>query len=709
MAANWYQPLGLPMPESFNISGIRHKREWFKYGVLWPTISQLQSELETEVPGEPGRFLLVKPPPLTPEQQASLLIGSVLLRNQVGSKQWDTEDTPYDWYNFTYFPAVVGETAVPYAVIYCSSVPSAQAVGHLPSWVPYTVATSGRTVNVDRSMLFAGDHNCEQALISALNLARPANNSYLFLTQAWGDYAATETPIAGASLGLAVACCIMGAPPAAYTGFTKNVIVDIGGVNSSTDRDARYNRMTKEVEAVSKLSAVVEDVQQLGPKIQWAIANDFPLVLPHGVVDSQQLWDRGVDTLLNNSRWTQSWNIADIGPFTFSMAQMNAGHEMYKQGTKLLIATTVTDAVILAVVAIGGGSTDSTGQGQQAVPSMSAPSFTGGVGPLSAAEWKEVKTDEEFHGLLRMIMEEYLEEHDEFEALSSVPLMQRVAYEETMRRRKARGGPYQRPTGTPAPPPSRPRESAGLPTSDAEPGTAAAMFAAGMFDQNTGRMNSLTSALNARAKVVKEADEKVQKKWSAERAQEQAEALLKWKKKAMKSAQQKRGRSKSTGEKKTKRRRRRSGSASSASSKTSKSSKSSKSSRTSRSSKSSRSTTSSRGANARALKKAQEGPVWFKNVRKQHKTTRSKKRVVPDADASEEDDMKYLKSVLKPKKMSVRDKKKMSGITGHEKGAKNNSRVTLGSGSKLTTQVTTLHDQAPPQSGTRPGGLRWSN
>ena len=142
------------------------------------------------------------------------------------------------------------------------------------------------------------------------------------------------------------------------------------------------------------------------------------------------------------------------------------------------------------------------------------------------------------------------------------------------------------------------------------------------------------------------------------------------------------------------------------------SSKSSKSSRTSKSSRSTKSSVSSRGANASALKKSQEHPVWFKNVRKQHKTGKSKKHVVPDADASEEDDMKYLKSALKPKKMTTRDKKKMSGITGHEKTDKANGRMSLG-GSHTVSRSTQTSTDRGTQTGdarstqTQTQGMRW--
>lgn len=275
---------------------------------------------------------------------ASTLLGSVLFRHQFNHEQWDKAGE--EWYNYTYFPCVFeGGQCYPYMVVYCCQEPVASAVGHLPSWTDYTVQTSGAVIKIDTAMMAGPD--IVLAVKSAINLTRPANGSYLFITRAWGQYEQSEGTVQGPSLGLAVAACILGGVPVAYTGFTRNIIANVQGSGATQGSfDTRLSRRTGEIEHVSKLSAIVEDVRELGPKIRWAVQNNFPLVLPHSTQ-----FDMAITSLLGNESWAASWMLPNLSRFVFTSAQLDAGYQFEKQGTKLMLATTVNDAILLGVLA----------------------------------------------------------------------------------------------------------------------------------------------------------------------------------------------------------------------------------------------------------------------------------------------------------------------------------------------------------------------
>lgn len=294
----------------------------------------------------------------TPFQDTQYIAASSIYRHQFEDTKWDRPGK--EWYNYTYFPAVFrGEEkdslpiAKPFMVIYsCQKPTNNTAIGHLPIWKEITVLATGKNIFLDVSMV--ANRDAQLAIMSAINFARPAEGSAIFFTRAWvPGYEAAEGMVGGPSLGLAIAACIMGGPRVAYTGFTKNIVTAVADNtgNSLTSQpwstvDRVYNKTTGRIDAVTKLSDVIEDVQELGPKMRWAVASNTILVIPRS---SRMGID--IETLVSTDKFARSWLLKPSAFFMFSTAQLNAGVSYQSYGSKILTVSTVSDAILLAAIA----------------------------------------------------------------------------------------------------------------------------------------------------------------------------------------------------------------------------------------------------------------------------------------------------------------------------------------------------------------------
>lgn len=285
------------------------------------------------------------------------LAGSIVFRGQTlgGADgrvpvQWD-DPKQRNFFNYTFFPAVFTDRktktkyAKPYMVVYAARKPDPVVVGHIPMWQDIIVGTTGVTIHVDSAMISGGD--AQKSIVSAINLTKPCQDSYLWFTRAFDmQFSPQEGWLAGPSMGLAVAACIVGAPPVTYTGFTRNLVVSMADPRNPSSANTVWNKASGEVDAVSKLSDIVEEVQELGPKIVWALRNKQALVIPHtsnmGVA---------IKTIINNTRYISSWALPELSRLLYSTAELNAGIPLESANTVVMIASTVTDAVLLATLA----------------------------------------------------------------------------------------------------------------------------------------------------------------------------------------------------------------------------------------------------------------------------------------------------------------------------------------------------------------------
>lgn len=297
------------------------------------------------------------------------MVGQTIYRGQkLGDGEaggWEDRFKDTNWWHYCYFPGVVKGVAMPYAVVYCSFEPDPAFVGHPPHFVPFTVASTGQSLFVDDSMF--GDVNVALSVQSSLNLTRPVPGSYIWFTRMFDPVYSQEGEgmLMGASMGLAVGACVVGSPSIAYSGFMKNILVEPG---KDGWPDAVMNRRSADTNWVSRPSDVVEDVQELGPKVVWALKSRMYLVIP-----AKSVFDQPMQKLLSDERFLRSWFLLQYGPLAFGTPQLDEGVSLKTVNTPILVASTLPDAVLLACLAWMvkfHGKTDYTQQSITATPGM---------------------------------------------------------------------------------------------------------------------------------------------------------------------------------------------------------------------------------------------------------------------------------------------------------------------------------------------------
>lgn len=299
-----------------------------------------------------------------------------------GLTKW--EDTKDAFYNYTYFPVVYSNGAdtrcAMFMACYSSQKPTETVVGHHSVWSEYKLQNG--VCNVDISTI--ADNNATLSLISAIEMTRPVPKSYIWLCRAFAYNAGYDTTIqvnvrdppriAGASFGLALAACILGSAPVAYTGFVKKMPsgyfdnnYDNTGNSSGfalIKRDYSYDETVpldnhgKRPRIVDiggipamHVNDIVEDVQMLPVKIAFCAANAFPLVIPHKSTYNQNLQKLLVNLAKSKTPYAQylqavSGDIARM----YSTVEVDQGIPFASAGTNVLLATTLGNAVQLGAI-----------------------------------------------------------------------------------------------------------------------------------------------------------------------------------------------------------------------------------------------------------------------------------------------------------------------------------------------------------------------
>jgi len=330
---------------------------------------------------------------------------------------------------------------------YTSYPPDARQVGHNPAWVPVTFVDDGTpladghmnpysttqpwaqrdgwppgeggalegTVNVDVSLLRGTDSL--KSLVSALRITRPCQGSYIWfrdltlsvVAQADGGNNYKPEPLAGCSFGLALAVCILGGPPLAYTGYVKalgphlrnrysksaygadpkgyygsiiggypytgppinadyyqvasplldRLSVDPGFAQQRKDPNSMYgtNYYGGFVPAAAA-DDVVEDVQGLPFKIYFAYQMGFPLIIPHRSSfgnNVYQLMDQLRSKLaagqIGGGLETAFMLDAVSGAYSTVQSDMGIAYSSPAEKCPILLATTLPEAVQLGIIA----------------------------------------------------------------------------------------------------------------------------------------------------------------------------------------------------------------------------------------------------------------------------------------------------------------------------------------------------------------------
>ena len=307
----------------------------------------------------------------------------------------------------TFFPAILkraGKVIVrPYASCYASFEPTSKSVTHQLKWKPYRLL-HGHTVNVDVTLI--GNLDCEKSIISALNLAQPADGSFVWIMPAdnatatsgkdqfvlrSGGGNANELKINGASLGLSMVATILHMAPIAYTGFVRHMYPDQRYDDDFNDHQQRemkigtpinkytaallgkYGRQAQGTPTsyginlpgpmgqlrqnrlltpgigstrVARSTDIVEEVDGLQYKCAWAIFTQTPLVMPHKTV-----FDQPLQYVLDSARFRASHAVLALAPNAYSMVQAEEGIPYAAVASPLLIAVTVSEAAILGAYA----------------------------------------------------------------------------------------------------------------------------------------------------------------------------------------------------------------------------------------------------------------------------------------------------------------------------------------------------------------------
>lgn len=275
--------------------------------------------------------------------------GDALIRGQSVSSS-GAGQTKYFWENMmvealgaflnvTYFPTVFWNQSLrvydslPFAVFYSSVKPSDKTVGHLAMWTPIRVRNNGSTVMVDMACI--ADQDALRSLVSSLETSCPMQDSFVWFSPIWFEgYAQAPQRIMGASFGLALAACIMGAAPLFYTGFIKRIPPDIGNWSKSSGDFVR----------AFHTDDVVEDVKYIPVKVAYCLRHQVPIVIPH-----LSAFMQSTEAILKKHPSYQQLVALGMRAF-FTTTEVDAGVNYAERKSLILAATSVPEACQLGAI-----------------------------------------------------------------------------------------------------------------------------------------------------------------------------------------------------------------------------------------------------------------------------------------------------------------------------------------------------------------------
>jgi hypothetical protein len=299
-----------------------------------------------------------------------LLTSKSLTRGQApdpGNARWDGNVRENVFCHHVYFPAVRADLKAQkylgagFALVYSSFRPTLSELGHNAAWNLFTLtaAAGGSRVYVDLALI-GGSVDSLRSLVTAINTVRPADYSHIYVVDCSTIKADDMiTQINGASLGLAVAAAVLHAPQVLYTGYLRKLpgygVVGDRKVNTGYPNYLRNKIPPPENqpgwEAV-KTDDVIEDVQMIGPKMMFALANNVPLVIPHKTTFNSAMAsvvDRLEKTTLRDR--SPSMFVAKYAQLAYSTTEADQGYSYSSLMSPILLATTLPEAIMLGAIA----------------------------------------------------------------------------------------------------------------------------------------------------------------------------------------------------------------------------------------------------------------------------------------------------------------------------------------------------------------------
>jgi hypothetical protein len=271
---------------------------------------------------------------------------------------------------------------VPYVAFYSTSMPGKDLLPlgcSADSWVTVKNELKNISVNLCVDLIASRDSSTFNAITSAINLANPAPNSYVWFVPMvrfkQGDIDAfayrARFAINGPSLGAAVFAAVSGMPSVMYTGFVSAASIDENNGSGNV-----YRRVGDAIVEVDQPKAFdyLENVQFVGSKMWLAAMLRVPFVMPTNAAIKTPI-GAGTTTISDYARrFANSTGQVLLAGDIYTTLDLEAGRKFVDHMTPFLMAPTMNGAMTLA--ALGsyyfGGLREISQRARQAIDKVAA-------------------------------------------------------------------------------------------------------------------------------------------------------------------------------------------------------------------------------------------------------------------------------------------------------------------------------------------------
>lgn len=284
------------------------------------------------------------------------------------SCRWDKPGDTMAWYNYAYFPAVRYDkpshvmACRMMAVHYANWKPSDRLAGHVCKWVPVNVRDG--QMHVDIGIFPKMDMNSLRSLQAAITCTSPSAGSFMwFSDQTLADKPLPEGPlgpavwpmvyhtnfpgIRGASLGLAIASCVVGNMPCVLTGYLRKVPDLANYPKPAWDQTSGAITSANAAEAV-RVDDIVEDVQCLSTKAAFCAYYNHQIIMPHKGFFGQDLQKHIIGK--NKPYEPDKQYMLAMGKRFYSTVQLSQGIPIQSDFVGVLLATTLAECAQLSAL-----------------------------------------------------------------------------------------------------------------------------------------------------------------------------------------------------------------------------------------------------------------------------------------------------------------------------------------------------------------------
>jgi len=277
--------------------------------------------------------------------------------------------------NATQFPVVISKAALPYRyggmyTVFYSSVPLQGVVSSANDYVRVKLVKDKgvhqegkRQVTVSVHYKYLGDLSAEAAVIAALNNSDPMHDSFItfipamtpedvtVMNQVMMERPGTYPDIRGASLGMAVMMCVLGAPSIAYTGYVRHWGPDteINRWANNPNHPELHRTQTMAAPATVRVIRAlnfVENVQDIGVKCLVALKNIIPLVFPYSTQ-----FDTPIIDIFKGRYFAQHSLQLRMAAYAYTTAMKDDGVNYIKYKSPLMVGSCVEEFLTLSALA----------------------------------------------------------------------------------------------------------------------------------------------------------------------------------------------------------------------------------------------------------------------------------------------------------------------------------------------------------------------